>query len=189
MECTAPRPSTFVSPHDPLSARKAWFFFDDEFVSLGAGISSDGEYPVATTFNQCRLNGEVVVSAKDGWLNMQQDDHDLESALWIHHDSIAYVFPNPQNVRLSNKTESGTWRSINRQQWATDEEVQEDVFKLWIDHGHTPSQEKYAYIVVPGIKGAGRALPGRHPDTNSGQHSGNAGGGTHWAANSPDCFL
>lgn len=144
----------FLSPHDPLSARKAWFFFDDEFVSLGAGISSDGSYPVATTFNQCRLNGDVVASVNNSWMNMQQDDHDLESALWIHHDSIAYVFPNPQNVRLSNKTESGTWRSINRQQWATDEEIQEDVFKLWIDHGHSPNQEKYACIVVPGINEA-----------------------------------
>jgi chondroitin AC lyase len=25
------------------------------------------------------------------------------------------------------------------------------VFKLWIDHGHSPSEEKYACIVVPGI--------------------------------------
>jgi chondroitin AC lyase len=141
----------FVSPHDPLAARKAWFFFDEELVSLGAGISSDGEYPVATTLNQCLLNREVVVSTKDGWLNMQQGDHDLKSVLWIHHDRIAYVFPDTQNIRLSNKRASGTWRSINQQQWATDEEVQEDVFKLWVDHGHTPSQEKYAYIVVPGI--------------------------------------
>jgi chondroitin AC lyase len=142
----------FLSPHDPLTARKAWFFFDEEFVSLGAGISSGGEYPVATTLNQCLLRGEVVVSAREGRFNMQQDDHELESVKWIHHDSIAYVFPYPQNVRLSNKTASGTWRSINRQQWATDEEVQEDVFKLWIDHGHNPDKVQYACIVVPGIK-------------------------------------
>jgi chondroitin AC lyase len=61
------------------------------------------------------------------------------------------VFPDPQDLRLSNKTVSGNWRSINLQQWATDEEVQEDVFQLWIDHGHSPSEEKYACIVVPGI--------------------------------------
>ncbi len=141
----------FLSSHDPLTARKAWFFFDEEFVSLGTGISSDSEHPVATTLNQCLLKGEMVVWTKNGRLSLQQDDHNLESALWIYHDSIAYVFPNPQNVRLSNKTETGTWRSINRQQWATDEEIQEDVFKLWIDHGHTPNQEEYACIVVPGI--------------------------------------
>lgn len=144
----------FNSPHDPLTARKAWFFFDDEFVSLGTGISSDSEHPVVTTINQCFLKGEVFVSTHDGWTDLQKDNHNLESALWIHHDHIAYVFPAPQNVRLSSNTASGTWRSINRQQWATDEEVQEDVFKLWIDHGHIPNQEKYAYIVVPGIEAA-----------------------------------
>ena len=142
----------FVSPHDPLTARKAWFFFDEEFVNLGAGISSEGEYPVATTINQCFLNGEVIVSTKEGRAIMKRDDHYIGSALWIYHDSTAYVFPGPQNVRLSNKTATGTWRSINRQQWATDEEVKEEVFKLWIDHGHTPGQEKYAYIVVPGLE-------------------------------------
>ncbi|MCB0840411.1 MAG: chondroitin lyase, partial [Bacteroidetes bacterium] len=29
----------FRSPHDPLIARKSWFFFDEEYVCLGAGIS------------------------------------------------------------------------------------------------------------------------------------------------------
>ncbi len=29
----------FKSPHDPLIGRKSWFFFDDEYVCLGAGIS------------------------------------------------------------------------------------------------------------------------------------------------------
>lgn len=142
----------FISPHDPLAARKAWFFFDEEFVSLGAGINSGVEHPVATTLNQCFLRGDVAVSTKDGWLNVPQDDHALESVTWIHHDDMAYVFPDPHNVRLSNNTSSGTWRSINRQQWATDEEINEDVFKLWIDHGYNPVKGKYAFIVVPGIK-------------------------------------
>src|SRR5215204_6649323 len=31
----------FKSVHDPLKARKAWFFFDREYVSLGTGISSE----------------------------------------------------------------------------------------------------------------------------------------------------
>ncbi|HSH19084.1 MAG TPA: polysaccharide lyase family 8 super-sandwich domain-containing protein, partial [Draconibacterium sp.] len=45
----------FRSPHDPLVARKAWFFFDNEYVCLGAGISGRSDMPVATTLNQCLL--------------------------------------------------------------------------------------------------------------------------------------
>ena len=50
----------FSSPHNPLHARKSWFFFDDMYVCLGTGIESASEYPIVTTINQCRLSGEVV---------------------------------------------------------------------------------------------------------------------------------
>jgi chondroitin AC lyase len=51
----------FKSPHDRLESRKSWFFFDDEYVCLGAGIYAPGSQPVVTTLNQCHLNGPVTV--------------------------------------------------------------------------------------------------------------------------------
>ncbi|MDZ7606241.1 MAG: polysaccharide lyase family 8 super-sandwich domain-containing protein [Cyclobacteriaceae bacterium] len=54
----------FKSPHDPLCARKAWFFFDEEYVCLGTGISAKKELPVVTTLNQCLLHGEVMLRHK-----------------------------------------------------------------------------------------------------------------------------
>ena len=57
----------FISPHDFTRARKGWFFFDDEYVCLGAGIESPSrKFPVLTTVNQARLNGEVTVSQAAG---------------------------------------------------------------------------------------------------------------------------
>lgn len=138
----------FSSLHDPLDARKSWFFFDDEFVSLGSGISSESGYPVATTLNQSLLKGAVTTDESEVSSN---GDHDLEDVSWVHHDGIAYLFPNPINLRLTNKTESGNWRQINHQSWATDDEVQQDVFKLWLDHETQPENASYEYIVVPGI--------------------------------------
>jgi chondroitin AC lyase len=55
----------FKSPHDPLVARKSWFFFDEEYVCLGAGISCRQELPVVTAVNQCLLRGEVVLSSQN----------------------------------------------------------------------------------------------------------------------------
>ncbi|HYH55813.1 MAG TPA: polysaccharide lyase family 8 super-sandwich domain-containing protein, partial [Anseongella sp.] len=51
----------FKSPLDGLEAKKAWFFFDREYVCLGSGISAPAPYPVATTINQCLLQQEVIV--------------------------------------------------------------------------------------------------------------------------------
>ncbi len=52
----------YISPHDFIKARKAWFFFDEEYVCLGAGIEARSGYPVATTLNQTLLKGEVGVA-------------------------------------------------------------------------------------------------------------------------------
>ena len=53
----------FQSSHDPLVARKSWFFFDNEYVCLGAGISTKMNNEVNTTLNQTLLNGQVLISS------------------------------------------------------------------------------------------------------------------------------
>lgn len=142
----------FSSPHDPLKARKAWFYFNDEYVCLGTAINSTANYPVATTLNQCYLNSEVVAKTKTGQEVLKKGKHTLNNVSWIFHDRVAYLFPVPASVNLTNTTASGNWRQITHQDWATDETVQKDVFSLWIDHGTKPQNASYEYIVVPGIK-------------------------------------
>ena len=145
----------FESPLDPLSARKAWFFFDDEFIALGAAIRSESDYPVATTLNQSLLNGDVTASNTAGQSTLDQGTHDLQDVVWVHHDKTAYLFPDTADVCLSNRSRSGAWEDINSQSWAAKrDEVREDVFTLWIDHGAAPQNARYAYVVVPGIEAA-----------------------------------
>ncbi|HEV8286140.1 MAG TPA: polysaccharide lyase family 8 super-sandwich domain-containing protein [Chitinophagaceae bacterium] len=141
----------FKSVHDPLKARKAWFFFDREYVCLGAGIHSDAEYPVATTLNQCLLNKDVVVKAKNHSQTLSKGEHHLEDVSWVLHDSVGYFFPSPVSANIRNATSTGNWRQITHQSRATDESVQKEVFTLWLDHGKQPASASYAYIVVPGI--------------------------------------
>jgi chondroitin AC lyase len=141
----------FKSVHDPLNARKAWFFFDREYVCLGAGISSSAEYPVATTLNQCLLNKDVVVKTKSHSQILGKGEHNLKDVSWVLHDSVGYFFPSSVSANISNTTASGNWRQINHQTRATDEQVQKDVFTLWLDHGKQPASASYAYMMVPGI--------------------------------------
>ena len=46
-------------------AKKAWFFAGDQVVCLGAGIGATEKVtaPIATSVNQCRLNGAVRMCA------------------------------------------------------------------------------------------------------------------------------
>jgi chondroitin AC lyase len=140
--------------HDSLKAHKSWFFFDNEYVCLGAGIHTDENFPVATTLNQCLLNTEVIVKTNDGNRTLDKEKHKLDKVSWVWHDGIAYIFPSPATMSLNNEMATGNWRQINHQAWATEETVKKETFTLWIDHGNKPQNAGYEYIVVPGIEAA-----------------------------------
>lgn len=141
----------FKSPHTPLSAKKSWFFFDREYVCLGAGIKSNTTNLVATTLNQCCLRGNVTIKNGAGVDLVQKGNRLLEEVSWVHHDSVGYIFPVKQKINLFNETATGSWYRANRQTDISKEEVREDVFKLWIDHGSRLFDATYQYIVMPGV--------------------------------------
>jgi chondroitin AC lyase len=154
----------FESPHDPLKARKSWFFFDQEYVCLGSGISAEADFPVNTTLTQRHLVSDVSVGQDGATTVLGTGEHALAGVSWVHHDRVAYLFPSPAELRSSLTTSTGSWRRINHQAWASVEELRADVFALWIDHGVNPRAARYQYIVVPGlersaVEGYRRALP------------------------------
>lgn len=141
----------FVNPHNGIKAKKSWFFFDEEYVCLGSGISSDKNHPVVTTLNQCILNEDVIVNINGKSSSMQKGERELNSVKWIYHNGIAYIFPEPSTINLLNQVQKGSWNRINRQSGVSKQEISVDIFKLWIDHGINPDNEKYGYIVKPDI--------------------------------------
>ena len=144
----------FNSVHDVLKARKAWFFFDNEYVCLGAGINAMADFPVATTLNQCLLQNEVVVKTQSGRQTLKKGKHQLTGVSWVLHDSVAWFFPSPTAVSLHNTMFSGNWRQINHQDWATGDMVEKDLFSVWLNHGTKPKDADYEYIVLPGMDAA-----------------------------------
>lgn len=148
--------SAYALNYDSLSAKKAWFFFDQEVVCLGAAIRSNTPEPIVTTVNQSWLNGAVLGSGirgpfEQGKTEVFKNDQDS----WILHDNIGYVFPESSSVSLSTNTQKGNWYRINNAH--PDKELSGNVFKLWINHGENPEARnpegaKYMYVVIPGIK-------------------------------------
>ena len=139
----------FASVHDPLRARKSWFFFDEEYVCLGAGITSRTDNPVATTLDQTRSDGEVVVMSAAGRETLPRGCRKIEKVRWIHHAKAGYIFPEACDVHISDTAQTGSWYSINHQTSSPKDTVREEVLKLWIDHGAHPHGARYAYIVMP----------------------------------------
>lgn len=131
------------------TARKAWFFFDDEVVCLGAGITSTATAPVNTTVNQCTLaGGKATVFAEGKVSEVAMGEYAYDNNLnWAWHNNIGYVFPQGGNVFLLNQSRSGSWYDINTT--ASKTVMKKNVFTLGINHGQLPENATYAYIVVP----------------------------------------
>lgn len=146
---------------DGLEAKKSWFYFDDEIVNLGAGISSDRE-PVVSSVNQCLATGEVMVAA--GEANPGNADggvREYTDLKWAWHDGVGYVFPSPQRVSLGVQEQTGAWNLVNGR--AKPDPVKAPVFSAWINHGDKPRDATYEYLLLPGASreqtGAAAASP------------------------------
>jgi chondroitin AC lyase len=134
-------------------AKKSWFFFDNEIVCLGAGITDNGGLNVRTTVNQAKMETPSYSVDKGGSTERMQTvsstTYSNTNLAYLRNGKVAYFFPNQGNVKYSMKSQSGAWRDINLDGSATIESGY--VFSLWFDHGVNPTNALYSYIVVPGI--------------------------------------
>jgi chondroitin AC lyase len=137
-----------------VSARKAWFFFDDEVVALGSDIRGTSLVnPVHTTFNQSVLRGDVTIRGGDDVVSTVP----LESGVtvadprWVHHDGFGYVPLGPSDpITVQALTQTGDWSQIGTRKGP----ASVPVFSAWVDHGVNPQVKTYAYAVVGGVEAA-----------------------------------
>lgn len=130
-----------------------YFFFDDEYVALGAGIRSEHAQPIHTTVNQTKsadasVNGTTVA--------MGTSDATY-TASYAYNNQVGYIFPQPTEVHVSNENQKDKYPSL----WSTGysqfgEQLDPDqlpdpqnTFSLWLDHGTKPTSSSYSYIVLP----------------------------------------
>jgi len=136
-----------------MQAKKSWFFFDDEIVCLGAGITDNSNRNVRSTVNQAKMETpSYVLETDNNTEKMQSVSSNIytnDKLRYLRNGKIAYFFPQQGNVKYSMKSQSGSWKDINTNGSATIESGY--VFTLWFDHGINPVNESYSYIVVPGI--------------------------------------
>ncbi len=147
--------SVYDLDNNSTKAKKAYFFFDDEVVCLGAGIgTTGGTQEVVTTLNQSLLQSDVITSTTGGLVTTYSgNNRDLsfnDNLKWVIQGNIGYVLPSGGEVGLTAKPQTGKWSTITT--GASSADVTADVFKLWMKHGVSPENGKYAYIVVPNIQ-------------------------------------
>jgi chondroitin AC lyase len=124
-----------------VTAKKAWFFFDNEVVALGAGISDPGGLaPVYTSLNQVLLDSSVTMKDAGGRQTFDLGGSaTLHGQGWIVQDGLGYVLLDPSDTTtVQAQLQTGASGPL-------------PVFSAWIDHGKAPKAATYAYAVVPGV--------------------------------------
>jgi chondroitin AC lyase len=132
---------------DGIEGRKAWFFTPDAMYCFGAGINASKSTAVITTINQC-FSSDYITS-KNVLLKsvIDSDEKIFKSIRWVHHNRVGYFFPAKGEVTVKNTNQSGSWYDINTSQ--SSDTLTRKVFSICLNHGVSPSDSKYEYIVVP----------------------------------------
>lgn len=142
--------SAFDFDKDAVKAKKAWFYFDHEYVCLGTGINSNAKENVFTTVNQCFSKGEVTVSGKLLKRKTAKGSSSFKGIGWVYQGGTAYLFPTYTEVQLSVESRSSDWQRINT--FISNNRTEKGkVFTLWMNHGIKPLNQSYSYIVIPDI--------------------------------------
>jgi chondroitin AC lyase len=132
-------------------AKKAWFFFDNKIICLGAEINAKRAENITTTINQSRLRGPVQGAERNDFQEVISTSSLLDPKInWIFHDGVGYFFPKENQLHLQAGEKSGAWSEINGN--SSSKIIKQQVFKLWINHGVNPKNSSYSYFIVPGVK-------------------------------------
>ncbi|WP_336208104.1 polysaccharide lyase 8 family protein [Nonomuraea sp. LPB2021202275-12-8] len=118
-----------------LRARKSWFCLDDAVVALGSGITSHDGRTIETVVDNRVTGAEPRLEER-----------------WAHLEGVGgYVFPEVGPVRGLRESRTGTWHDINTglDTGGTAEPVTRDYVTIWFDHGVSPVDAAYAYVLLP----------------------------------------
>ena len=138
-----------------LKAKKSYFFFDDEIVALGSGISGQGQ--IETTLENYMLqsgNRSYAVNGAAQQMSMDGKTVSYEGVSTLHMDGnvsgsgIGFYFPNGADIQTVSGTRTGKWTDLG--EYNTDPAVQSaDWFTAWLSHGTNPSNSSYSYVLLP----------------------------------------
>jgi chondroitin AC lyase len=129
-----------------LSAKKAYFFMDSMMVCMGNSIVANKTNEVVTTINQTKSVGPITYNSETTTLSA--DSLTSNTLQWVHHNNVGYLFPYGGYFSLTNKTQTGNWKSIAT--GGTSAVQSNLIFNLYVRHSQTPTNRTYFYIVAPG---------------------------------------
>ncbi|MBS1371807.1 MAG: hypothetical protein HPZ91_17820 [Lentisphaeria bacterium] len=132
---------------EPIEARKAYFAFDRYIVCRGSGITAKSKEPVMTGVEQRLRDGEVRCSGAEGDGPLPDGTSRLRQVRSLLHDGTGIYFPGGADIEVGLGPVTGAWRGINQSD--SGEPLTRPMYRVSIDHGVSPRNASYSWIVSP----------------------------------------
>jgi len=145
-----------------LTAKKAYFMFDEEVVCLGSDInaSNNNNAEVLTVVDNRRANktsstlgyGTDKITSDSGTVSLTTAEKNLSGSKWVNFgNKFGYYFFN--NSAYSDSDLKARWTSGTT-----------SYMEMWMSHGTNPANGKYAYAVLPSKTSAETKAYGESPN-------------------------
>lgn len=123
-----------------LEAKKSYFMFDNEVVCLGTDIKASNNSEVITVVDN-KLSkssadnlGTDIFKVNGNKIALTDSTVGLRNAKWAHYENVGgYYFPSGGNLYARHTKQSNSF------------------MELWFSHGVNPSNEEYAYVLLPSM--------------------------------------
>ena len=128
-----------------LTAKKAWFMFDDEAVCLGTDIDANDGYEVITTIeNRMKTDdSQIAVAGGTDFTASEQ----TQRITWAHISNCAgYYFPNGSDITFQETANKKVF------------------YEMYQSHGISPKHQKYAYVILPDLSAGETQAYALNPD-------------------------
>ena len=137
-----------AEPPSSLQCRKSWFFFGDEILCLGDGITADSGRGVETILeNRLIPSGDGASIRIDGALFAADGTCKVPQASWAHVEGVAgYVLTEPATLNVLREVRTGALSDISPHR--NKQAVSNTFATFWLDHG-AEGTDSYGYVLLP----------------------------------------
>lgn len=140
--------TAFDFDRDRLKARKSWIFTDEYIICLGAGIETDSSCVVTTSIEQREQNGDLYRLNKNRWEPIKTFEKSGTKEERFFHDKTGYIVLDNASIKASIESRTASWHDVMNS-YSKNFTESKNVFSLWLDHGYTPSNRTYQYVIIP----------------------------------------
>ncbi len=133
--------------NNEFTMRRSWFFFDDEIVCLGSGLSANSSlggmrtllytFPAQGGSFQSSNGSKTIPTASNS-------EQSLGQLSWLQHHNMGYHFPNTPEVRAQG--------------------LGSDRGRVYLNHGNAPSNASFAAVLLPTFSASATQNYAANPD-------------------------